>query len=125
MRKLWPIEQAVFEAAAHDYRASANALAEQMVVAQVTDFENTGAGFFSTVSMPSDTRRLSEASPLDVAIGTVAGTDAPGMGFLIFLEDGRVSLIEGYTFGMSSTVPIDFSSVDFKLIPWSLAGVST
>ena len=125
MRKLWPIEQAIFEAAAHDYRASANALAEQLAAAQITGFENTGAGFFSTVSVPSDTPRLSEESPLDAAIGTVDGIDAPGMGFLIFPQDGHVSLIEGYTFGVSSTVPIDFSSVDFKLTPWSLAGVST
>lgn len=95
-----------------------------MAVAKVVEFENTGAGFFSTVSVSSDTPRLDERSPLDVAIGSVAGTDEPGMGFLIFHEEGRVSLIEGYTYGEASTSSIDFATVDFKLTPWSLAGVS-
>ena len=44
------------------------------------------------------------------------------MGFLVFLEDGYVSLIEGYTYGDVSTVGVDFSSVDFDMKPWSLAG---
>jgi hypothetical protein len=44
------------------------------------------------------------------------------MGFLVFLENGYVSCIEGYTYGNVSTVGVDFESVTFDVKPWSLAG---
>jgi hypothetical protein len=120
VRKLWPIERAVLEAAAHDYKASADPLRKQIATAQVTDFENTGVGFFSTVKVSPKTPRLTEQSPLDAATGSVA--DIPhGMGFLVFLEDGHISQIEGYTYD-GSTADLDFETVDFNVKPWSTAG---
>lgn len=44
------------------------------------------------------------------------------MGFMLFLNNGYVSLIEGYAFGDFSTVDVNFESVDFDMKPWSLAG---
>lgn len=41
------------------------------------------------------------------------------MGFLVFLEDGRLSLIEGYCQAIISTVGIDFETVTFNLKPYS------
>ena len=121
MRPLWPIERAVLEAAAHDYGAAAEGLRKQLAAAQVTDFENTGAGFFSTVKVSADAPRLTEKSPLDAATASV-GSIEHGMGFLVFLENGYVSLIEGYTCGDVSTEVVDFASVHFEMKPWSLAG---
>ena len=120
MRKLWPIERAVLEAAAHDYQASAHALREQIATAQVTNFENTGVGFFSTVKVSPETPRLTDQSPLDAATGSVASIPH-GMGFLVFLEDGHICLIEGYTYD-GSTVDLDFETVAFDLKPWSVVG---
>ena len=42
------------------------------------------------------------------------------MGFVVFLENGHVSLIEGYTYD-GSTVSLDFETVTFDVKPWSLA----
>ena len=120
MRKLWALEQAVLEAAAHDYQASADALREQIATAQVTDFENTGVGFFSTVKVPPEAPRLTDQSPLDAATGSVASIPH-GMGFLVFLKDGHISVIEGYTYD-GSTVNLDFETVAFDVKPWSMAG---
>ena len=120
MRSLWPIERAVLDAAAHDYQASSDGLREQMAVAQVTQFENTGAGFFSTVAVSPEAPRITDKSPLDAATGSVAGIEH-GMGFLVFLENGHVALIEGYTYD-DSTVSLDFETVAFDVKPWSLAG---
>lgn len=119
MRSLWPIERAVLEAAAHDYQGSASILREQIATAQIADFENTGVGFFSTVRVSPEAPRLPDKSPLDAATGSIGIEHA---GFLVFLEDGYVSLIEGYTCGDGSTVGLDFESVDFDMKPWSLAG---
>ena len=110
----------MLEAAAHDYPASADALRQQLATAQVTDFENTGVGFFSTVKVAPETLRLTGQSPLDAATGSVASIPH-GMGFLVFFEDGHIALIEGYTYD-GSTVDLDFETVAFDVKPWSMAG---
>jgi len=120
VRELWPIERAVLEAAAHDYPASADVLREQIATAQVTNFENTGVGFFSTVEVAREARPVSDQSPLDAATGSVASIPH-GMGFLVFLEEGYVSTIEGYTYD-GSTADLDFETVAFDVKPWSMAG---
>ena len=121
MRSLWPIERAVLEAAAHDYHTAADGLREQLTAAQVTKFENTGAGFFSTVRVPPEAPRLTDKSPLDAATASI-GSIEHGMSFLLFLEGGHVSLIEGYTNSGVSTVGVNFETVTFDMKPWSLAG---
>jgi hypothetical protein len=120
VRELWPIERAVLEAAAHDYPASAHTLHEQIAAAQVTSFENTGVGFFSTLSVSPEAPRLTDKSPLDAATGSVASIEH-GMGFLVFIENGYVCMIEGYTHA-GSTVGLDFETVSFDVKPWSTAG---
>lgn len=120
MRELWPIERAILEAAAHDYQAYAGGLREQIASAQVTSFENTGMGFFSMLSVSPEAPRLTDKSPLDAATGSVASIEH-GMGFLVFLENGYVSTIEGYAYD-GSTVGLDFETVTFDVKPWSIAG---
>jgi hypothetical protein len=117
MRPLWPIERAVVDATAQDYPHLAEALMRQMESAQVAKFENTGGGFFSTVTVAAASPPLLDKSPLDGAHGTVKGMEY-GMGFLIFLEDGRMSLIEGYSEGGDDTTGIDFEHVEFEVRPW-------
>src|SRR5687768_5121141 len=118
MPPLWPIERAVLDATAQDYPASVAILRQQIETAQVTAFENTGAGFFSTVSVSADAPRLPDKSPLDGAHGSVNGVKE-AMGFVVFLKDGRLSLIEGYCQAIDSTVEIDFATTDFNLRPFS------
>ena len=118
VRPLWPIERAVLEATAHDYPAFADNIRRQAETAQVTEFENSGAGFFSTVSVTPDAPLLPDKLPLDGAYGSVEGIEH-GMGFVVFLEGGRLSLIEGYCHGNVSTGGVDFSAVKFDVKPWS------
>lgn len=121
MRRLWPIERAILEAAISDYPALAEILRQQIDAAQVAEFKNTGAGFFSTLSVSAHVPRLPDKSPLDVGLGSVAHLEH-GMGFLLFLKDGYVHLIEAYTFGPVSTVGLEFEKVQFAVKPWSIAG---
>ena len=108
----------MLEATARDYPACAEALQQQAAKATVTEFENTGAGFFSTLSVDDDAPRLAPASPLDGAFGSVNGVE-DAMGFVVFLKGGKLSLIEGYCQSLQSTVGIDFEEVTFDLQPWS------
>lgn len=121
MRPLWPIERAVLDAAAQDYPASTEALQRQAETAQVVHFENTGAGFFSTVSVGPEAPLLAGRSPLDAATGSVDGIEN-GMSFLVFFENGQLSLIEGYCNGGASTAGTNFADVQFCITPWSAAG---
>jgi len=118
MRALWPIERAVLDATGQDYPQFAEALNRQAELARVTDFENTGAGFFSTVVVSPEAPPLQAKSPLDGAYGDVVGIEH-GMGFVVFLEGGLLSLIEGYCHGDGPTKDIDFEHVAFNLKPWS------
>jgi hypothetical protein len=42
-----------------------------------------------------------------------------GMGFIVFLTEGRLSMIEGYCNGGGPSSDIDFSRVAFELKSWS------
>jgi hypothetical protein len=107
----------VLAATALHYPDSLGGIKQHIKTAQVTDFENTLAGFFSTLSVPKDTLQLPDKSPLTGGYGRVGGIKN-GMGFVVFLEDGRVSLIEGFTYG-TSTSGINFATVEFSLGAWS------
>jgi hypothetical protein len=118
MRDLWAIEREILAIAATEYPASAEAIRLQAATAQVVDFKNTGVGFFSDLAIAENVPTIVETSPLDSALGTLPGIEH-GMGFLVFLKEGRLSMIEGYVNGDGSTTGIDFSKVAFKLSPWS------
>src|ERR1700722_1078931 len=117
MRSLWPIEREVLEITAREYPASTDVLRLQIDNAQAVRFENSGAGFFCYLKVATETPLLKEKSPLDGAYGNVLGVEH-GMGFIVFLENGRLSLIEGYCNGNVSTVGFDFEKVTFDLKSW-------
>lgn len=120
MRGFWPIERAALDAGINDFPAFAAVLKRQLEKAKVTKFENTGGGFFSSVAVANDAPLLSSRSPLDVACAKVDGLEHP-MGFLIFVKEGRITLLEGYAFGYEPTTDIDFQRVIFEMKPWSEA----
>ncbi|WP_010219256.1 hypothetical protein [Sphingomonas sp. PAMC 26621] len=89
MRLLWPIEREVLEITAAEYPASSEGIRRQIDTARVIGFENSGAGFFSNLAVADDAPVLSETSPLSGAYGSVLGIEH-GMGFIVFLKDGRL-----------------------------------
>jgi hypothetical protein len=118
VRSLWPIEREVLEVAARDYPASTEALRLQIDNTQVVRFKNSGADFFCYLKVAVEVPLLNEKSPLDGAYGNVLGIEN-GMDFIVFLESGRLSFIEGYCNGNVSRVGSDFENATFDLKPWS------
>ncbi len=118
MRPLWPIEREVLEITAAEYPASGEVLRRQIETAQVVSFENSGAGFFSNLAVGDGTPLLAETSPLSGAYGDVVGIEH-GMGFIVFLQEGRISVIEGYCNADTPTGNFDFSCAAYELRPWS------
>lgn len=88
------------------------ALSQQLQSVVVEARENTGAGFFTTLSVSNPAVALS--GPLGLKVYARIGGLEYGMGFLIFLDDGRMSLLEGYSFG-ENTSGIDFENTTFSV----------
>ena len=74
-------------------------LRRQFKVCTVKDREFTGYGFFSDLSVPEETRKK---VGLDLVLGDVHGEDIPelqgGVGFLLFVKDGVLDLLEGFSY---------------------------
>ena len=75
----------------------APALRAQCAVADVARREFTGVGFFTDFAVPPDAPRI---VPPDLELGDAA-TLANGtpVGFVLFVRDGALSMLEGYTYG--------------------------
>lgn len=39
------------------------------------------------------------------------------MGFILFMEDGYINLLEGYAFGAENTALLNLASVNFTISP--------
>jgi hypothetical protein len=75
-------------------------LRRQLESADVVSREMTGAGFYTRFALPSD------AVPAPLRSGVVRFGDvearvpglAHGAGFLVYIEDGKLQMLEGYTY---------------------------
>lgn len=74
-------------------------LREQLEAASVSRREMTGVGFFSHFSIPEAVRRLpgNRSFKFGDVMATLAGLNY-GAGFLLYIEDGLLSMLEGYSF---------------------------
>src|SRR5256885_15953729 len=77
------------------------ALRRQLTVAAVRERELTGVGFFTSFKVPPNASRA--PVPSNFAPFGDVGADIEGLrhgaGFLLFLKDGYLDMLEGYTYG--------------------------
>ncbi len=111
---LFPLEQAALIAIALQVPEAAIALDLQKQQVRVTARENTGAGFFTSLDTLPGTQIEGIRSPLGDVGATVFGLKH-GMGFLLWLQDGRIAQLEGYSYE-ESTIGIDFDRVAFGTV---------
>jgi ABC-type enterobactin transport system permease subunit len=112
MAVLSALEQAVLDTIALHVPEIADALAGQQGNVRVTARKNTGAGCYTTLDFA---HRLIEGvtSPVGHVGATVVGLEH-GMGFILWLREGHIHELEGFTYG-ESTVGIDFERVAFAI----------
>jgi hypothetical protein len=98
--RLQPLEEAVLGKLLDGKHPVLTALRRQLLGLQVTERKLTGVGFFTTFSM-TDRGLLAEvppgASPFGDVEATISGLEH-GAGFLLWLADGRVDVLEGYSY---------------------------
>jgi hypothetical protein len=75
-------------------------LRAQLETAELSRLEWTGVGFFTHFSVSSTTERLTyrKRFVLSEVLGSTA-EDSAAAGFLLFVEDGELRMLEGYTYG--------------------------
>lgn len=97
-----------------DHRA---ALEQQIATATVTRRENSGAGFFTHLSVDHSLAPIIGGKSV---IGKVAveieGFEEPLL-LMLFMKDGYADMLEGAAI-TDSTENVDLSAVRFKLTPW-------
>ncbi len=78
--------------------------------------ENTGAGFYTHFDIDNSfvTRLLPDLRGLSVQ-AEIEGLSY-GLGFILWVEEGRIDYLEGYTFGPDSTEHLDLTALKFKLV---------
>lgn len=108
------LEKAVMHAIFAEMPENQDALERQLDQATVVQRENSGVGFFTTIAVPDDVAPVRIPSPLSTDIcANVAGVER-GMGFLVFIEDGRLETIEGFSYE-ASTADLDLECLEFEV----------
>ena len=114
MDKLSNLERAELDAIALQMPERTDGLMLQLREARVTGRENTGAGFYTTLDVPPSAGTVEVKSPIG-NVGTALVGLKHGIGLMLWLTDGRMHKLEGYSFG-ESTSDINFEQVDFGLV---------
>jgi hypothetical protein len=115
MRSLSDLECAVLREIARQVPDHTRALESQLAEVRVVARENTDAWFFTTLSVASVPTAEGLKSPVGDVGATVAGLQY-GMGFLLWLENGLIHILEGYSYGEDGTTDLDFETVSFNAV---------
>lgn len=108
------LETAVLHAIFAETPDLRNELESQFKTAKVIARENSGVGFFTKISVSEDVPPVACPSPLGREIGaSVQGLDH-GMGFVLFLKDGRLRTLEGFTYD-DPTAELDLNCLNFEV----------
>jgi hypothetical protein len=96
---LSPLEKAVLEMMLEKPNEYIEVIRQQLAHAQVGRREFTGAGFFTHFIVPSDAAVRRDLPNME--IGNVA-VEFPsiqhGAGFVLFIRDGVITMLEGFTY---------------------------
>jgi hypothetical protein len=109
------LEHAVLRSIFSETPELAATLDQQLEQAKVTERQNSGAGFFTTIAVCENAPRLESTRYLGRQTHASVDGLEHGLGFVLFLEDGRLHLLEGYSYEPESTTSLDLASVAFRV----------
>ncbi len=90
-------------------------LQRQLSVASLVQRENTGVGFFTTISVPTGAPPIENSEPLSGETHARIPGLEPGLGFVLFFDGGRLETLEGFTYE-GSTAALDLANVTFEIV---------
>ena len=99
MSDLTILEKHVLEMLLREDDEILDVLRQQVEHAQVSSREMTGVGFFTHFALPAETVRVKGSPALKLGdVNGVANNLKHGLGFLLYVTDGVLSMLEGYTY---------------------------
>ncbi len=93
----------------------APALKRQLDGSVVTDRENSGGGFFTTIAVADDAPTVNSPSVLGYDTHARIGGLEHGFGFVLFMKDGRLHMLEGFAWAPESTHGLDLTALQFEI----------
>ncbi len=91
------------------------ALAEQIDAISVRSRENTGAGFFTYFVFKSLPGHKVKTNMKKCHVTATINDLSNALGFILWVRDGHVDCLEGYTLAMDSTADLDLATAEFEL----------
>jgi hypothetical protein len=110
-----PLEQAALHAIFAETPELTTALDRKLDAASVTDRENTGHGFFATISVPDWLEQVESSGALRGETHARVNGLQYGLGFVLFMKYGRLNLLEGYSCGGEDTSSLPLADVTFSI----------
>jgi hypothetical protein len=92
-------------------------LAQQIADASVASRKNTGGGFYTDFEIGNGPHNPLPDLKDRTVVGRVDGLQL-GMGFVLWVKDGRLACLEGYSYGGEGTAHLTLEAVKFELIDW-------
>ncbi|SFM17158.1 hypothetical protein SAMN03159423_5769 [Bradyrhizobium sp. NFR13] len=116
MASLTPLEAAVLQEHGNQLaREDAAALRAQTTNASVLNRENTGAGFYTYFSVERAAAPSIKSDTRQCYIAAKVNGVEDALGFILWLNDGYVDFLEGYTMNLEGTSDLNFTALDFEL----------
>jgi hypothetical protein len=124
MGEFTKLEEAALRSIFAETPELAAVLERQLENASVARRENTGGGFFTTISVPSAAPKVNSERVLGYETSAhVVGLEY-GFGFVLFMENGALNLLEGYAWGPEDTATLDLANLEFEIFKQPMARVS-
>jgi len=95
----------------------ASGLNGQLARSVVVKRDNSGAGFFTHIECPDDVPSLNCTRVLGTQTYARLKNLTYGLGFVLFMRDGKLHVLEGFTCGNETTSAIDFDRLCFEIRP--------
>ncbi len=119
MEQISPLERSVLSLLLEGDHPALPALRKQVASCQVTKRAFTGAGFVTELHVPSEVPSVplrDESIRFGDVIAEVIGLEA-GAGFVLYVDKGRITALEGYTFGEPWPAEVEVNSFDYSTMP--------
>jgi len=100
MDDLTKLERAVLDMLLAGELPAAETLRAQVRVGRVVERRITGVGFFTTFAVPPDAPRVHGSFQLGDVLARIEGL-SHGAGFVLWVKNGALDMLEGYTFDES------------------------
>jgi hypothetical protein len=115
MTNLYPLERAVLEAIARQVSDHTDAISRQPMQARVVARKNYGCGLLHDGRCLIRRPKFQRKFPIGDVSATVDHLQH-GMGFLLWLKEGRIHELEGYSYAGETTSDLDFERVHFEVV---------